>query len=292
MENIKLNDSDLILTDEGRIYHLNLLPEELASTVILVGDPDRVPLISKHFDRLEVSRQKREFAAHTGLLGKQRVTVLSTGMGVGNIDIALNELDALANIDFATRTVKDNITSLNIIRLGTCGGLIEDIPVDAIVQSDYALGYDGLMSFYQAAWQADEQQLTALARQHFKALTVSQNFYGVAAAESLSSLFSKKFHHGITLTNIGFYGPQYRHLRVPILKQDIFELADSFVFKQLPIANFEMETAAIYGMARVLGHRALSISTILANRKTKTFSSDPKAAVEKMIVAALDVLSG
>lgn len=284
--------SELIITNRGAIYHLDLHPDELAPIVLTVGDPDRVKVVSKYFDKIEVQRQHREFVTHTGTLGKKRISVVSTGIGPDNIDIVLNELDALVNINFFTRTIKPNLSSLSILRLGTSGSLQADIPVDSFVAGTHGLGLDNLLHFYRLEQNEEEQELL----QSF--LTQTQIHHSItqpyisAAAPSLLKHFTEGYHQGITVTCPGFYGPQGRILRLGLAAPQLVDRLTDFQYGQHRITNFEMETSAIYGLSRLLGHHCLSLNVIVANRVNKTFSSDGQAAVEKLIVRSLEIIAG
>jgi uridine phosphorylase len=284
--------SELIITNRGAIYHLDLHPDELAPIVLTVGDPDRVKVVSKYFDTIEVQRQHREFVTHTGTLGKKRISVVSTGIGPDNIDIVLNELDALVNIDFSTRTIKPNLSSLSILRLGTSGSLQADIPVDSFVAGTHGLGLDNLLHFYRLEQNEEEQELL----QSFLTQTQIHNSitqpYISAAAPSLLKHFTEGYHQGITVTCPGFYGPQGRILRLGLAAPQLVDRLTDFQYGQHRITNFEMETSAIYGLSRLLGHHCLSLNVIVANRVNKTFSSDGQAAVEKLIVRSLEIIAG
>jgi uridine phosphorylase len=286
-----MKPSELILNPDGSIYHLHLLPEQIAPVVITVGDPDRVPMVSRYFDAIEHRLQKREFVTHTGRLGKQRLSVISSGIGPDNIDIVVNELDAAVNIDLTTRLPKSNPISLSIIRLGTAGCLHADVPVDSLVASTGGLGLDGLLQFYKAPEQQNHSLLAAL-REHFGEdwdFPLAPYFSEGDAA--LLELFNEGFHQGITATNPGFYGPQGRQLRAAVRLPNYLDYLQSFEFQGRKILNLEMETAAIYGLSRLLGHRAISLSVILANRASGTFSSNPEKGVSKLIETALDKIS-
>lgn len=284
--------SELIINSRGAIYHLNLLPEELAHTVITVGDPDRVGEVSKYFDSISYKSQHREFVTHTGRVGKKNISVVSTGIGTDNIDIVLNELDALVNIDFNTRTVKDTITPLQIIRVGTAGALQPDIPVDSFVASSHGVGIDNLLHFYRYENNEEEKQLL----QSF--ITQTQLHDNIAipyinsASVNLLKNFTRDFYTGLTVTCPGFYGPQGRVLRMGISYPGFIDRLTDFSFGQHRICNFEMETAGIYGLGKILGHQCLSLSAIVANRVNKTFSPDGGAAVEKLIQRSLEIIEG
>ena len=284
--------SELIINERGAIYHVNCRPEEIANTIITVGDPDRVKEVSKHFDRLEFTNQHREFVTHTGYLGKKRISVTSTGIGPDNIDIVINELDALVNIDFETRTIKENLTSLNIIRVGTSGSLQKEIRVDSFVASTHGLGIDNLMNFYKHGSNEEEKQLLHAFNTHTQIHQAITAPYITGAGVSLLKEFVDGFHQGITVTCPGFYGPQGRVLRMGLTQPELIDRLTSFSFGQHRISNFEMETSAIYGMGKVLGHHCLSLSAIVANRISKEFSKDGAAAVEKLILKTLQTLEG
>lgn len=287
----KIAESELILNKRGAIYHLNLRPEELASTVITVGDPDRVKAVSQHFDKIEFEQQHREFVTHTGTIGNKRISVVSTGIGPDNIDIVVNELDALVNIDFETRTIKPQLSHLNIIRLGTSGSLQEDIPVDSFVATTHGLGIDNLLNYYRHENNEEEMQIV----QQFVAHTqINSNFsypYISSAGSALLKHFVQGYHHGITVTCPGFYGPQGRVLRLGLTNPNLIDRLTQFSFGKHRITNFEMETSAIYGLGKLLGHPCLSISTIVANRIKKEFSKNGDAAVENMIKKSLEIIS-
>ncbi len=285
----RIPESELIINNRGAIYHIDLRPEELADTIITVGDPDRVAVVSKYFDKIEVKRQHREFIAHTGYLGKKRITVISTGIGPDNIDIVVNELDALKNIDFDSRTIKPNLTQLNIIRLGTSGSLQADIPVDSLVAGTHGLGLDNLLHYYRLKMNEEEQQLLQQFIAHTQ-LTGTVQPYISCAGTSLLKHFVNGFHNGITVTCPGFYGPQGRILRLGLSNPTLVENLTSFSFGNYRISNFEMETSAIYGLGKLLGHQCLSINVIVANRVKKEFSKDGNAAVEHLIKTCLGVI--
>lgn len=281
--------SELIINNRGAAYHLNCRPEELADTIITVGDPDRVKEVSKHFDSIEFKNNHREFVTHTGLMAGKRISVVSTGIGPDNIDIVLNELDALVNIDFETRAIKKNLTQLNIIRLGTSGSLQAEIPVDSFVASTHGLGLDNLMNFYRNSNNDEELQIKQAFVTHTQIDAVTQP-YIFGASPALLKEFVKDFHHGITVTCPGFYGPQGRVLRLGLAQPNLIDSLTSFSFGSHRISNFEMETSAIYGLGKTLGHHCLSLSAIVANRISKEFSTDGNAAVENLIVKALGII--
>ena len=286
-------ESELIINSRGAIYHLDLRPEELAATILTVGDPDRVGEVSKYFDSVETRRQHREFVSHTGWLGKKRVTVLSTGIGTDNIDIVLNELDALANIDFASRSIRSELTHLTIIRIGTSGSLQADIPVDSFVASTHGLGIDNLLNFYRRHGDNEEENhLLHSFITHTQLHHQFANPYISGASASLIRHFVEGFHQGITVTCPGFYGPQGRVLRLGLSHPELIDQLTAFTYGPYRITNFEMETAGIYGLGKLMGHQCLSLSAIVANRVRQNFSSDGNLTVEKLIRKTLEIVSG
>jgi len=287
----RIAESELIINSRGAIYHLNLRPEELAKTVITVGDPDRVELVSRYFDRIESKFRHREFVSHTGFVGKKRVTVVATGIGPDNIDIALNELDALVNIDFETRQIKQEPTSLNIIRIGTSGSLQADIPIDSYVASTHGLGLDNLLNYYRQEQNDQEKQLLHSFVTHTQLQANVSNPYISIASASLLKHFVNGYHQGITVTCPGFYGPQGRVLRLGVQNPQLIDRLTQFAFGQHRITNFEMETAAIYGLGKLLGHHCLSLSAIVANRIQKQFTKDSDSLIDKLIRQTLEIVS-
>ena len=287
----RIAESELIINRRGAIYHLDLRPEELAETIITVGDPDRVKQVSKHFDSIEYKGQSREFLTHTGYIGKKRLTVISTGIGPDNIDIVFNELDALVNIDFKSRSVKPELAVLNVIRIGTSGSLQRDIPVDSHLASTHGLGIDNLLNFYRNSQNDEDKQLLHSFVTHTQLHNSISYPYISSCGASLMKHFVKDFYHGITVTCPGFYGPQGRILRLGLSNPALIDRLSDFSFGQHRITNFEMETAAIYGLGKMLGHHCLSLSAIVANRIQRNFSEDAQAAVEKLIKKALEIIS-
>src|SRR5436190_9026250 len=287
----RIQESELIINKRGAIYHLDLRPEELASTVIVVGDPDRVKLVSSYFDSIEVKAQHREFITHTGTIGRKRISVISTGIGTDNIDITLNEIDALTNIDFNTREIKTKLISLNIIRIGTSGSLQADIPVDGHVAGTHGLGIDNLINFYRLEQNEEEKQLLHSFVTHTQLQGQIAYPYIASASASLIKHFVKDFYHGITVTTPGFYGPQGRILRLGIRNPELINSLTHFRFGQHRISNFEMETSAIYSLGRLLGHRCLSLNAVVANRIKKEFSRDAHATVNALIKKVLNIIS-
>jgi uridine phosphorylase len=288
----RIAESELIINSRGAVYHLDVKPEELATTIITVGDPDRVKQVSKHFDRFESKLQHREFVTHTGWVGNKKISVVSTGIGTDNIDIVVNELDALVNIDFESRTIKKELTHLNIIRIGTSGSLQKDIPVDSYVASTHGLGIDNLLNFYRHENNEEEKQLV----QSFVTQTQLHHQFAYPYISTCSAMlikhFVEGFHHGITVTCPGFYGPQGRILRLGLSNPDLIDRLTHFSFGQHHITNFEMETAGIYGLGKLLGHHCLSLNAIVANRIAKEFSTDANATMEKLIKLSLEIIAG
>ena len=287
----RIAESELIINNRGAVYHLDCRPEEIAQTIITVGDPDRVKEVSKHFDTIEFKNQHREFVTHTGYIGRKRISCVSTGIGPDNIDIVFNEMDALVNIDFETRQIKEQLTVLNFIRLGTSGSLQENIPVDSFVVSTHGLGLDNLLNFYRLQYNEEEQQLLQAFNNHTQLSAGNISPYICMASGSLLKHFTANYHHGITATCPGFFGPQGRVLRLGLAYPNLVDQLSSFDFGSHRITNFEMETSAIYGLGRALGHNSLSISAIVANRIRKEFSKDGNKAVENLITQSLAVLS-
>lgn len=287
-----IQSSELILNPDGSVYHLNLRPEHIAHDIIFVGDQNRVEKITQFFDSIEFSTQKREFKTQTGIYKGKRISVMSTGIGPDNIDIVLNELDALVNIDLQTRKPKETLTSLNIIRIGTSGSLQEDIPVDSFVMSKFGLGLDNMLRSYLI-----EEVSNAAIEDAFVAHTGwdirKGKPYAIACSEKLEKqIESDRMFKGITATAGGFYGPQGRVLRLNIQDEKLNNKMDNFTFNESKITNLEMETAAIYGLSALLGHNALSLNAIIANRASGTFSSDPYKAVDELIAYTLNKLAG
>ncbi len=283
--------SEMIVNDRGAIYHLNLRPEELADTIITVGDPERVAHVSKYFDRIEFTTAHREFITHTGYIGNKRLSVMSTGIGPDNIDIALNEVDALVNIDFNTRIINTQKKSVSIVRMGTCGSLQGEVGVDQLVAGTHGLGIDNLLHFYSLQNNEEEKAILSAFEQHTQITAQHIKPYIASASISLLKHFTEGYSHGITVTCPGFYGPQGRILRLPLSMPNLVDQMTSFKYGSHHIANFEMETSAIYGLCNLLGHQCLSINVIVANRVMKEFSKDPAKAVDHMIQKSLGILA-
>ena len=285
-----LKPSELILNDDGSVYHLHLHRENVGDTIILVGDQDRVPRISQHFDQIDCKIRKREFVTHSGTLNQKRLTVISTGIGTDNIDIVLNELDACVNVDFATRKPKEERTSLNFVRIGTSGALHEEIPVGSFLLSEYALGLDGLVYYYDFRQRAEEQVMEERLLHHLGWDQRLAKPYLIRASDELVRLLSPDMIKGITVTATGFYGPQGRSL---VFESSQTKMHDSFrTFKEGPlrITNLEMETSAIYGLSRLMGHKACTCCVILANRFTGEFVKDAQEHVDRLIEIVLERL--
>ena len=283
-----IKDTELILTPENKVYHLNISKNEIADTIIIVGDSARVKQVSKHFSKVDFIIENREFVTHTGMYNGKRISVLSTGIGTDNIDIVLNELDAAVNIDFETRTINTNKKSLNIIRLGTSGALQKDVKVDSFLMATHGLGFDGLAHFYKSENIIDSKMSEAFAK-HSNWPKNLANPYIVSASEKLLSKFSE-FKKGITATASGFYAPQGRELRIKPAIEDLHQKMNTFQFEGNRITNFEMETSALYFLGKSLGHNTLTICAIIGNRITQKQSKDYKKTVDKLIVDVLDKL--
>ncbi|MCF6168202.1 nucleoside phosphorylase [Lutibacter sp.] len=287
----KIAASELILNPDGSIYHLNLKPEHLATNIIFVGDQDRVPKVAKHFDTIEFETQKREFRTITGTYKGTRFTVMSTGIGPDNIDIVINEIDALVNIDFETRTIKKEFTQLNIVRIGTSGSLQNYIPVDSFVLAKYGIGFDGVLHSYDCNHVLNPDFEDAFIK-HTNWNSRKARPYVVKNSSDLEDkLSSDEVFIGVTATAVGFYGPQGRVLRLAIEDPKLNSKIDNFEFNNVKITNLEMETSAIYGLSKLLGHNACSMNAIIANRANGNFSKDPKKAVEKLIIYTLNKLA-
>ena len=284
----KLICSELILNNDGSVYHLKLHPEDIADTIIVVGDPNRVPLISKHFDKISLTKSNREFITHTGYIGKKHVSVMSTGIGVDNIDIVFNELDILSAIDLNSRTVKETKRTFKIIRLGTTGGLNDKINVDDILFSRYAIGIDGVPHHYEYDLNLFEQKLSQEFAQKTNWSKKLAEPYAVKSSDFLwNHMYEDQFKKGITLTMNGFYAPQGRSIRIPLSQPDVLKKSDCILFNNLQVSNIEMETAGLYAFGKIFNHEVISLSTVLANRATGLFSSNPSKSIEKLINFAL-----
>ncbi|WP_405566114.1 nucleoside phosphorylase [Polaribacter sp. Asnod6-C07] len=285
-----IKPSELILNPDGSIYHLNLRKEHIAKNIIFVGDQDRVDKVTQHFDSIEFTTQKREFKTTTGYYKNKKISVISTGIGPDNIDIVLNELDALVNIDLETREIKKEHTALNIIRIGTSGSLQKDIPVDSFLLSSYALDLNGMLHAYQIDEISHPEIEDAFVKHTNWSSKKSYPLLIANAGELASKIASKKVYNGITATAGGFYAPQGRVLRLALQDADLNNKIDSFSFNGNRITNLEMETSAIYGLSKLLGHNAVSMNAIIANRANGTFSTNPKEIVADLIKYTLEKL--
>ncbi|MGK0420473.1 MAG: uridine phosphorylase [Polaribacter sp.] len=287
---MSIKQSELILNPDGSVYHLNLKPENIANDIIFVGDQDRVDKITDRFESIEFTTQKREFKTSTGIYKGKRLSVISTGIGPDNIDIVLNELDALVNIDLKTRQPKTNLTVLNIVRIGTSGSLQADIPVDSFLMSSHALDLNGMLHSYQIKGISNPEIEDAFVRHTSWSAQKAHPILIENNSALAQKLMSEKIVTGITATAGGFYGPQGRVLRLPLADANINAKIDSFTFNGNRITNLEMETSAIYGLSKLLGHRAVSMNAIIANRANGTFSKDYKKVVEDLIEYSLNKL--
>ncbi len=283
--------SELILNPDGSVYHLHLKPENIADTIIVVGDPGRVQEVSKHFDKIDFSVHNRELKTHTGTIGNKRLTVLSTGMGTDNLDIVINELDAVVNIDLAAREPRTTHTSLKIIRLGSAGALQPDIEPGTFVASSHGMGMDGLLYFYEKGKSVMDAPLAEAFVNHVHWDGNLPGVYAVPCSPSLMDKLGKDLLPGITLTAPGFYGPQGRELRLKLAFPDLNHLIESFEYQGRRIANFEMETSALYGLGKMLGHETLTICSIVANRVNKTFAKDYHSDIDRMVKLVLSRLT-
>ncbi|MFA5974268.1 MAG: nucleoside phosphorylase [Lentimicrobiaceae bacterium] len=284
-------ESELILNPDGSVYHLHLKPENLADTIIVVGDPGRVKEISKHFDTIDFTVQNRELYTHTGSIGQKRLTVLSTGMGTDNLDIVINELDAVVNIDLETRKPKASHTKLNIIRLGTAGGLQADVEPGSFVASSHGMGMDGLLYFYDKGKSVMNAEMAEAFVKHVNWNANLPGIYAVPCSQPLMDKLGKGLVHGVTLTAPGFYGPQGRELRLKLAFPELNNRIESFEYQGSRIANFEMETSALYGLGKMLGHETLTICTIVANRVNRSYAEDYHGDVERLIRLVLERLT-
>ncbi len=286
-----IHESELILNSDGSIYHLKLQPEMLADTIILVGDPGRVDTVSSFFDTITYKVQNRELKTHTGTYNNMPVSVISTGMGTDNLDIVINEIDALVNIDLKKREVKSEKKALRMVRLGTSGALQADIPVETFVAADFALGIDGLMNYYQDINNIEDKKMSQAFIEQTKWPTALSKPYFIPCSDSISKKLNADYYHGITVTAPGFYGPQGRVLRMPLAYPDLNKRLENFKFNNKTISNFEMETSALYGLGKSLGHEVLTVCVVIANRIRKEYCKDYKPAVNRLIGSMLDILS-
>ena len=282
------SETELVLNANNQVYHLGLNPKQLAHKIILVGDQDRVPMVSAFFDTIEHISQHREFVCHTGLFKGKRISAISTGIGTDNIDITINELDALVNIDLENRVELASKISLEIIRIGTCGILQKDIPVHSYILSSHACGFDNVAHFYKINFSLEEQELAIKINKHLGLPKSIQTYFSSANQELVDRLSSELTHNGITITSSGFYGPQGRTLRIPTHTKDIHLLLAEFKERELRILNFEMESSALFALGKELGHRCATICLGVANRPNLEFSTDSKNEMQNLIVYTLE----
>ncbi len=288
----RIDESELIINPDGSAFHLHLKPEQVAPNILLVGDPGRVEMIAGLFDRIDHMAENREFVSRTGRFRGTSFTVVSTGIGTDNIDIVLNELDALVNVDFQTRTVKPELTSLRIVRIGTSGSMQEDLPVDSWVLSRRAIGFDGLLNFYAGGEQISDPDFeNRLVAETGWTDRLTRPYVVKADEELADALRDENVHEGVTVSAPGFYGPQGRVIRLPLHIPAINERLSDFRFGDERITNYEMECSAIYGLSRLLGHKAATVCAIIANRKAGTSSYNYKPVVKSLVQYVLDRLS-
>jgi uridine phosphorylase len=290
VKNVMYPDSELILNDDGSVYHLRLRPEQLADTVILVGDPERVSAVSRHFDSIEHTVQSREFVTHTGWVGSTRISCVSHGIGCDNIDIVLNELDALAGIDLENRCNLEVPRSLTMVRIGTSGSLHPDLLVDNFVASAWAIGLDGLLNYYPYEKTLNQEEIESAFIRHCDYPQEYCRPYAFQADNELLALFESQCMPGITLTAPGFYAPQGRSLRLKVNRAELTQRFESFASLGYPVTNFEMETSAIYGLGSLGGHRACTVCAVIANRLQKAYSKNAHKTVDRLITFVLEKL--
>lgn len=285
-----IHPSELVLNPDGSIYHLKLQPEQIGRKIIVAGDPGRIKSISAHFDRIDHIVENREFVTHTGFYKGVKVSAIATGIGTDNIDIVLNELDALVNIDLEKREIKNEHTELEIVRIGTCGSIQEDVTADEVVVSTHAFGLDGLLNFYAFEMNAEEQKIHSEIIQQTNWNKQMNVPYLVSGSSNLIQRIGKNYHHGITVTAPGFYAPQGRELRLKPRVSDVNEKLRAFKYKDFRIVNYEMETSALYGLSSLLGHQACTVCAVVANRYANSFSKDYKPVINQLIKEVLDNL--
>ena len=274
---------------DGSVYHLHLHPEQLAETVVLLGDPGRVPIFSKYLERIDHKQMNREICTHTGIYKGKPLTIMSTGMGTDNLDIVVNELDALVNIDLKTREIKSQKTSLNLVRVGTCGSLQENIEVNKFIASAYGFGIDGVMNFYKPESDVCDRAMEQAFMDHSNWLkTLPRPYFVKASSELIERIAKDDMYRGITATAQGFYGPQGRVLRLPLAFPQMHDVMKSFDYNGLKITNLEMETSALYGLGQSLGHKTMTACLVVANRVTGKFSENYKQTMENSIEMLLD----
>ncbi len=287
----RIEESELIINKDGSVFHLHLKPGEIADTIILVGDPGRVKTVASFFEEVELERKNREFVSVTGRFKGKRVSVVATGIGTDNIDIVVNELDALVNVDFNTRQVKETLTTLNLVRIGTSGSLQKDLPVDSCLLSEKAIGFDGLLNFYANRNQVVDREFENKFKEELDWNPLLTSPYVVdASSELLQKLSGNDFYTGVTISAPGFYGPQGRVIRLGLADADINEKISKFKYGEDRITNYEMECSAIYGLSKLLGHKAATVCAIIANRKAGKYSKDYKPVIESLIEKVLNSL--
>jgi uridine phosphorylase len=288
----KPEKSELILNPDGSIYHLHLLPNDIATDIILVGDQGRVEVVASFFDKIELTKSNREFYTVTGTYKNKRITVLSTGIGTDNIDIVINELDALVNFDLETRTIKTEKRKLNFVRIGTSGGLQNELIAGSVLVSKTSIGFDGLLNFYADRDKICDNEFEQDLMQKLNWNKRLANTYIVdSSSELFNKIYDKSYFHGVTISSPGFYGPQGRILRLNIVDNEINDKITNYNFNGRKITNYEMESSALYGLSKLLGHEALTLCVIIANRVNKTFLNDYKPIVKKLIKEVLDNLT-
>ena len=282
-------DSELVINSDGSIFHLHLKPEQLADKVILVGDPGRVNLVASHFDTKECETSNREFHTITGNYKGKRLTALSTGIGCDNIDIVMNELDALANIDFSSRTEKSAHRTLTLVRVGTCGGLQPNTPTGTYIASVKSIGFDGLLNFYAGRDEASDLQLEKAFKEHVGwNLKMGNPYVATADPQLINTIAANDMVKGITIACGGFFGPQGRRLRLPLMVPDLNEKIESFEYNGLKVNNFEMESSALAGLATLMGHKAMTCCMVIANRRAKKMETNYKGDIDGLITLVLD----
>ncbi|NER06217.1 MAG: nucleoside phosphorylase [Okeania sp. SIO3C4] len=287
----QIGASELIINEDGSIFHLHLKPEEIADTIILVGDQGRVEMVSNFFDTVETKRQSREFITHTGTLNGKRISAVSTGIGTDNIDIVLNELDALVNIDFETRTPKAEHTTLKLVRIGTSGALQDDMEPNTPVLSAISSGFDGMLNFYRDRNKVARLDIEKAFLEHTNWNSLLATPYFVESSATLSEKIGPDMLKGITISAPGFYGPQGRELRLPIVDSEMNAKLSAFSFDGLKVTNYEMESSALFGLSKLLGHEAATVCNVIANRKKKAFGGDYKTAIRNLIEVILGRLT-
>lgn len=288
--NTKLQNSELVLNEHQRVYHLNLAPGDIGRKIILVGDPERVQMISSHFDEMQVERRNREFVTHTGMYKGERISAIATGIGTDNIDIVLNELDALQSIDLETRAFKTDFEPLVFVRIGTSGAMQADIEVNEVIVGEMALGLDNVPAFYA---NFDAFNITAAEMLFYQEAGWGKNMprvYFVQADEGLLAGLGKDYRKGITVSAPGFYGPQGRRLRLPLKDNGLNSKMAEFSYKGLKITNYEMESSALYALAKLMGHKAITLCKIIANRATKDYNPNYKNEMDRLITITLERL--